>query len=184
MVITCRRSDSGDVLSHIIHAWPSWLVRCCFTCPSFVSLPRESDQRFLARSSLVLLNNNRQLVWYFASFLLSVASIPPPSSSLAGSKINGSALISLNRGILVASIVYPSCSGTWWVGGEVRASFYLSFWQRQHLVQSVCLLAKIGFASAILIKAEGLSFYHLNQCTFLYEIWLGSGDLHLAQSFI
>ena len=109
MVITWRRSDSGNVLSHMIHVWPSWLVRC-FACPPSVLPPQE--WRFLARSSFVLLNAKRQFVRYFAPFPLSLASIRPPSSSLAGSTANGSSLISLNRGILVASEAYPSCPGT------------------------------------------------------------------------
>ena len=108
----------------------------------------------------------------------------PSLSGLTGSKTNGSASFSFNRGILVANIVCPSRPGTWWIEGELRALFFLSFWLIQHLVQSVCLSGKFGFASAILIDVDGLSFYHLNKCISLCGIQRGLDYMHLAQSLI
>ena len=118
MVITWRRSDSGDVLSHMIHVWPSWLVLLCFACPPCVLPPQE--WRFLAWSSFVLLNAKRQFVWYFAPFLLSVASIPPPSSSLAGSTANDSALISF---ICVLFMLQRRPQLFLWMGYAVPCNF-------------------------------------------------------------
>ena len=56
-------------------------------------VPSALAARFLALSSLELLNINRQLSWYLALLLLRVASIPSPSSNRPGSSIIGSWLM-------------------------------------------------------------------------------------------
>ena len=139
-----------------------------------------------------MLNISRQLMCYFSWFLLTVAFITPTSFSLVGSRIIGILLSSWKSGTLIASMTYPSYWRTWWVGGDGKASFVLSFWQR-YLYQSVCLLGNIGFTFAtfwrdwFLVKAKGLSLYHFNQSEILHiQVWDTTrlGDLQLARSLI
>lgn len=73
---------------------------------------------FCVRSSLVLLKTRWQVWWVFASFLLSVFSMP----------------------LHPHPVLLEEQSGVHWyerIGGDFRASF-VSFWQRQHLLQSGC----------------------------------------------
>ncbi len=114
----------------------SWTFRGILLLPPSSLVPA-GVYHFSALCNFVLLNRSLQLSWYRAFFCLNVSSIPPPSSSLAGSSLIGSALSEWNRGIFFAKFIYPPSpllAGLAW--GDFRSSF-LTSWHRQHLVQSV-----------------------------------------------
>ena len=103
MVIACRSLDTGSIFSHKKHCCTSSVVLRIFECPSPGSFWM-SAALFHARSSLLLLNIRRQLRWYFALFLLSVSSMPPPSSNQDMSNLIGCWLIAWKSGTFVAII--------------------------------------------------------------------------------
>ena len=108
IVIACRKVDVSDSSSHTKHTDDGFGgsgVLCLLLRLSSLHVEVVAVALFCVLCSFVLLNNNLQLWWYFALFRISVSSIPPPSSSLAGLSGIGIQLMAWNNGTLFAMLL-------------------------------------------------------------------------------